>query len=192
MPLRMTAVTFILGLLVVFGVIIGLLLVFNDGDEDKPDFLLERCDQLVPLRISLTFGEGETSPSSLEAYFQQIESLVATIDDRSEAQVVTSSTQVLCSWALVLNDTAEGLDPIDPPKDAADAHQDLVDAINEGAAELAALADEYPNVGSLDEASTLRNASEEMRAANGRAREACAALEQIANDNGIEVELELC
>jgi hypothetical protein len=161
----MTAGTFILGLLLVFGAIVGLVLALSGGDG--------------PSERTLT-------------YFQQIAPLISTIDDRSEAQIVQSPNQAFASWATVLSETADDLDAIDPPGEVADAHRELADAIDEGAAAMADLADQQPNVQSLDEAARLRDEDADLRAADRRAREACGELLKFARDNGVGIDLELC
>ncbi len=140
--------------------------------------------------LLLAFGGG-TDPA-LEEYFEQIAPVISTIDDRSEAQTIDSPNQAFASWADVLSETADDLTAIDPPGEVADAHQGLVDAIGAGAVALAELADQHPDVQSLDEASRLKDESEDLAAADRRAREACAELLEFARDSGVGIDLELC
>lgn len=164
MSRQKTFTLLILGLMLVFGVLIGLLAVFGGGGSD------------------LTLSE----------YFQEIEPIISGIDDRSEAQVVDEPAQAFALWALVLDFTAKDLRDIDPPAMVARDHQDLVDAFQEGAQRMNALSDLYPVVETLEEADRLINEDEDAKAIDSRAVLACQALRQIAEDNGFDIRLEYC
>ena len=155
---------FILGLVLVFGVLIGLLAVFG----------------------------GSGSKLTLSEYFQQLEPIISGIDDRSGAQVVSEPVEAFTSWSLVLDFTAKDLREIDPPSLVLRDHRVLVDAFSDGAQRMIALRDLYPDVETLEEADRLINEDEEVRAADTRAVLACQALRQIAEDNGFEIRLEYC
>ena len=164
MSRQKTFTMLILGLALVFGVLIGLLAIFGEGESEL----------------------------ALTEYFQQIDPIVSGIDDRTGAQVVDEPAQAFIIWQLALGFTARDLDAIDPPKEVAAVHQELVDAIHEEEAAVANLADQHPEVQSLDEVERLRDGDEDLLLAYGHTGEACAKLREIARANGIEVELELC
>ena len=155
----------ILGLVLVFGVLIGLLAVFG--------------------------GEGG-SDLTLSEYFQELEPIIAGIDDRSAAQVVDEPAQAFALWALVLDFTAKDLRDIDPPALVARDHRDMADAFSEGALRMKALGDLYPVVETLEEAERLINDDEDAKAIDSRAVIACQALRQVAEDNGFDIRLEYC
>ena len=159
-----TVTVFILGLVLIFGVVIVLLAVFAERESEL----------------------------ALTEYFQQIDPVISGIDDRSAAQQVNEPAQVFISWALVLDYTAIDLEAIDPPREVAAVHRELVDAIHEEEAAVSSLADQHPDVQSLDEVERLRDGDEDLQVAYGHSGEACDKLREIAKANGIEVELELC
>lgn len=162
MSRRMTSTTFIIVLAIAAGVSFGLLFLLRDG------------------------GSG------LNDYFQELAPLINTIDDRSGAQRIEAPNQAFAAWGFVVSQTANDLEDIDPPGTVAEAHQELTSAMADVAAGMLRLSAENANVGTLEEAEQLRNQDEELRAADGRARAACAELEQIAEENDIPVDLELC
>ena len=153
-----------LGLALAFGVLIGLLLVFGEEGSDL----------------------------SLSEYFQEIEPIIAGIDDRSAAQVIDEPAQAFALWALVLDFTAKDLRDIDPPALVARDHRDLADAFAEGAQRMVAMSDLYPVVETLEEADRLINEDEDAIAIDSRAVVACQALLAIADDNGFDIRLEYC
>ncbi len=164
MSRQKTFTVLILGLALVFGVLIGLLAVFGEDGSD------------------LTLSE----------YFQEIEPIISGIDDRSGAQEIFEPAQAFISWGLVLDFAANDLREIDPPALVVRDHQVLVDAFQEGALIISALADQYPDVETVAEADRLANEDEDVRAVDSRARVACAGLLQIAEDNGFDIDLEYC
>ena len=85
----------------------------------------------VAIALLAVFGEGE-SELALTEYFQQIDPIVSGIDDRTGAQVVDEPAQAFTIWELALSFTARDLDAIDPPREVAAVHQELVDAIRAG------------------------------------------------------------
>ena len=164
MSRQKTFTVLILGLVLVFGVLIGLLVVFGGGGS------------------KLTLSE----------YFQQLEPIIAGIDDRSGAQVVGEPAEAFALWALVLDFTAKDLRDIDPPGLVARDHRALTDAFSEGAQRMNALFDLYPVVETLEEAERLINDDDDARAIDSRAVVACQALLAIADDNGFDIRLEYC
>ena len=164
MPRRMSVITFVIILAIAAGVGFGLLILLDDDD----------------------------SKAALTEYFQNVAPVVNSIDDRSSEQVVREPNQVFATWGFVVFQTVNDLQDIDPPGDVAEAHQELMNALSDAAVELARLGAENQDVETLEEAALLRNQDEELRAVEGRARTACAELEQIADENDIPVDLELC
>ena len=154
----------ILGLVLIFGGLIGLLVIFGGGG----------------------------SKLTLSQYFQQLEPLISELDDRSAAQVIDTPSQTFIVWSLNMSFTARDLRDIDPPGLVARAHRDLADAIQEGSLAMRALADQYPDLETLEEVDRLANEDETMRALDRRARTACAELLAVAEDNGFAIDLEYC
>ena len=164
MSRQKTFTVLILGLVLVFGVLIGLLAVFSE----------------------------EGSKLTLSEYFQQLEPIISGIDDRSGAQVVGEPADAFALWALVLDFTAQDLRDIDPPALVARDHRDLADAFAEGAQRMVAMSDLYPVVETLEEAERLINDDEDAKAIDSRAVLACQGLRQVAEDNGFDIRLEYC
>ena len=135
---------------------------------------------------------GGGPDSGLTEYFEAVAVLVNDIDDRTGETTVQSPSDNFNQWTFVLTDTAMKLGAIEPPPDAADAHAELVDALGEAGAILADFPDRYSDVESADEARRLISEDEGLLAADARARAACAELQAFADENEIEVELELC
>lgn len=163
MQARISVITFAVILAIAAGVGLGLLILLDD--DNKP---------------------------ALTAYFQEIAPLVNSIDDRSSEQVIREPNEAFSAWGFVIFQTVNDLQDIDPPGTVAEAHQELISALNDAAAGLARMAAENQDVETLEEAGLLRNEDEELIAAAGRARAACADLEQIADESDIPVDLELC
>ena len=151
-------------LAVVIGIAVGAIFIFRGGGPD----------------------------SDLKEYFESVAALVNDIDDRSGEGFVRAPGDILIQWAIVLRDTATKLDAIEPPPEAADAHAELVAGIDEGGVILANFPDQHSAVATVDEARRLLSEDEGLLAADERASGACAELQKLAEENEIEVEMDLC
>lgn len=76
---------------------------------------------------------------------------------------------------------------LDPPETAQAAHDAAVSAYETLLAELRVVIDEFENAATFDD---LRGRLSGYEAAAGRVRETCAELEQLAVDEGIEIDLQ--
>ncbi len=167
--------------------------------------------RLLPLALIaallLAFGAsavacGEDS-LTLEEYFQQIIALTATAEERGaeledafDAQVDAAASEE--EWLAVLEDAftksqlifttfADGLNDLNPPAVVEELHNEFVDE----SAELLASLEEVLNGLDLDSAADIESLLEESGAtqAGDRFDETCAALQEIADTNEIEVDL---
>lgn len=156
---RLALLASIAVLAAVIGTIVGAIFIFADGDTD----------------------------SVLTEYFEAVEALVNDIDDRNGEGAVSLPSDVFVKWAVVSLDTATQLDAIEPPPEAADAHAELVAAINGAGVILAGFPEEHSDVGSIEEAIGLISEDEGAVAADARARKACAELQKLADENEVKL-----
>ncbi len=145
-------------------------------------------------------GGGE--PLTLEEYFQRLDEVLDNADDRFEALVdqcredVESAESELAATrcffdasAQVLKDVQDETDDLDPPAEAAAAHEELVTA----GADFEQLVDDFgERFGDIESMSELEELSEapELEEAGKRVEQACFDVEEIARENDIEVGLD--
>ena len=142
---------------------------------------------------------------SLEEYFQELDSIQEQTDatfatqeasagepaaDASGEELTAFFRDNITGSADILRGAAADVDGIDPPDEVADAHSDLVATTNELVAVLDDMADSIPDtitLADLEQGTFFDN--EELNAADEQFLAACSALEQIASDNNITVDL---
>jgi len=142
---------------------------------------------------------------SLEEYFQKLDSVQEQADatfatqeastgepsqDASGEELAAFLRDNVTSSADVLRDAAADVNDLEPPDEVADAHSDLVAATNDLVAAFDDMAGSVPDTLTLAELEqgAFFN-SDELNAADEQFVAACNALEQIASDNGITVDL---
>ena len=142
---------------------------------------------------------------TLEEYFQQLEALTATAEERGaefqdafDAQVDAVASEE--EWLAVLEDAftksqlifttfADGLTELNPPAVVEELHNEFVDV----SAELLASLEEVLNELDLDSVANLFDGLLEESGANQageRFDKTCAALQDIADENEIDVDLD--
>lgn len=140
---------------------------------------------------------------SLEEYFQELDEGQNDVDQRfedafqqeepgpdtSEEEVAAFAHEVVETFATILGDAEGTFGDLEPPTEAEDAHDALVQAIGDTRTAIAAAADDLPDALSLEELETFFETSE-VEAATAAIDEACSELQAIADDNGIDVDLE--
>ena len=157
--------------------------------------------------VAASCKDGKGGGLSLEEYFQKLDSIQEQADatfatqeastgepsqDASGEELAAFLRDTVTSSADVLRDAAADVNDLEPPDEVADAHSDIVAAINDLVAAFDDMADSVPDTLTLAE---LENAgatffnSDELNAANEQFLAACTALEQIASDNSITVDL---
>ena len=142
---------------------------------------------------------------SLEEYFQKIDEVQNNNDatfatqeasqgepsaDASGEELATFVRDGITASADTLRDSAGKADDIDPPDEVAGPHADIVAAINNAVTALDGMADSMPDtvtLADLEQGTFFDN--EELNAADEQFLAACSALEQIASDNNITVDL---
>jgi hypothetical protein len=163
-----------------------------------PGFLLTSLVLLACAGIVVACGGGEGQ--SLEEYFRELKA----VEDEMNARAVAALQQYptafeesaatrdyLVETSSIVNDALDALRGMDPPEQAQPAHSEFVDA----AAATQDLWDEL--AGALGEAPSPSDAAEvserygpQLEAASARFEAACLALEAVAADNGIDVDLD--
>ena len=137
---------------------------------------------------------------TLEQYFQRLEAVTADGNDKFFA-LVTQFPQALedpaqtrdffAAAGVILRDGVDQLDDIDPPAEVEDPHNEFLDA-GEGMAD--AIEDFADQLADVESAQELQEALEPLDAqlapVERRLDAACLALEGIAADNGIAVDLD--
>lgn len=152
-------------------------------------------------------SDDSSDTLSLEEYFQKIDSVQNDVDagfatqeasasepaaDASGEEIAAFYRDNITTNAELLRDGAKALDDVEPPDEAAEAHAAIVAALNAAADALDTGAEGIPDSATMEELDALGETifnSEELNAAFQGITDTCNALEQIATDNGIEVDL---
>ncbi len=170
---------------------------------------------IVPLFIAamlLTFGTIAAACGddglTLEEYFQRIDVLGNDLEDESdrlgeefeeaiegaetEDDVIEPFRDFFNRLAALFGDFVSELESIDPPSEVEDAHNEIVTAQAEG---LELLEDLDERAQRAESVSDFEELSAELEGpvftdVSDRSEQACFALEAIADDNGIDVDLE--
>ena len=146
-------------------------------------------------------GGGDGDSQTIGQYFERLETLAASFDDRgteleegfditadtSDDELIELSRDFLRGGLTVLEDFVDDLDGLDPPAEAADAHDTAVDA---GKAAIAALQDVVDRFDDVESAADLAGLFEDAFADSESFSEGCFALQEIADDIGISVDLQ--
>jgi hypothetical protein len=130
------------------------------------------------------------SDEELEAYFVAVAPLINEIDDRDFE--VTSAGETFLRYATFLADTRNDFVAIEPPGKAAAAHEELAASLNDATTALADLYDTNSDVATIEEATAILQEDPALVAAFGKAVAACTDLKTIAEESGVDVELDLC
>ncbi len=136
---------------------------------------------------------------TLEEYFQQVEALDEELDERvealdfpeefaSEEEDALAFKDFFAAVVPILAELVDAIDDLDPPAEVEDAHNETVDSGREFVADADELTNELADVGSSSELEELFDDPEYV-AASDRFDQACFALQDIADANGIDVEL---
>lgn len=153
--------------------------------------------------IAAACGSGDDDGDSLTngQYFERLETLAGRFDDRgteleegfditsdtSDDELIELSRDFLGGGLAVLQDFIDDLDDLNPPAEVADAHNTAVDA---GKAVIAALEDVVDRVDDVRSAADLEALFEDVVADSESFSEGCFALQEIADDIGISVDLQ--
>ena len=160
---------------------------------------------LLALAAAPACGGDDASPP--EQYFRQLQETRAelsqrftALQDEFDAALASESTDAEITEAArdyyggnlsILEDTISRLEEIEPPAEAAEAHQEFVEAVKGFVAvseDLSARAERAESVSELED--LLAGADrDEFDAVAGRFEEACLALQDIADANGIAADL---
>ena len=141
-------------------------------------------------------GGGPSGPLTLAEYFDELEGVARDLDERTASLVETLETsddvgelrEAASQYPDILSDFIEDLEALEPPGEAAAAHQDTIDA---GEAFLDLL------TGAVDDAEQVETeaeflevfGSDELLSASTSFSETCVALQTIADGNAIDVDL---
>lgn len=144
-------------------------------------------------------GDGGGDALTLEEYFERVDELEnkqladsQAIDDEldllDEDLTVDEVADSFQEQIDVLRELRDGLDDLNPPDEAQDAHDEVVDSLEASADEFEDLLDEFRDEDSVEDA--FAAVGEADTPESDRATEACIDLQQVAADNGIDVELD--
>ncbi len=154
----------------------------------------------IPVALALSLaacgGDGNGDQLSLEEYFQRLEILGEELDEAIAPLTETMSTSedaeelktALSEYSSLLEAFLADLDELSPPEEAESAHEE---GLSNGRAFLSALDDlvgAAEDVETVEELSQLPE-SEAADAASGAFTESCLALQGIADESGIGVDL---
>ena len=149
-------------------------------------------------------GGGSGGALTLEEYFQQLEALTATAEERSaefeaaanaELDAATSEEDVFAAIEDALTNAqpifttfADGLNDLNPPAAVEELHNEFVDASAEVLASLKEVFNEFDDLDSVTDPFELLDELGLSQAAD-RFDKTCAALQDIADENEIDVNL---
>jgi hypothetical protein len=151
--------------------------------------------------------DGDSKTITLDEYFQQIDQLqnandaaFATQESGTEEPAADATGEEISAYlkanitesAEIFRDTVAGLEDIDPPDEAADAHAAITASLNAAADALDSTAADIPDSMTMEELEASGEeifGGEELSAAFQGISDACNVLTQIAADNSIDVDL---
>ncbi len=159
---------------------------------------------VVPLALgAVAVGcGGATKELTLEEYFERIEALSDEADERfeplvealdqefeSEADQIEATRVFFNADIPILRDFVDALDDLDPPTEVEEPHEEAVAGGVELVEFLQDFIDRFSDVESTSELEELLDAPD-LEAASGRFDRACLSLQDIADANGIAVDLD--
>jgi hypothetical protein len=139
---------------------------------------------------------SDGSALTLEEFFQQVDEL----DNRSNDQFgeldsqlgvdpdIDAFIEIFPQYVDVFDDLLAGLEDLEPPAEAKDAHDEAVEAGQAFREEFAGLVENAGDAATVDE--VFAAADEAFDAADQRFTDACLALQGIADENSITVALD--
>ena len=151
---------------------------------------------------------GDGDGLTLEEYFQRIDVLGSDLEDEidrlgeefdeaaeeaeTEEEMIEPSRYSFNRLAALSGDFVSELESIDPPSEVEDAHNEIVAVQAEGLELLEGLNERAQRVESASDMEEVwaEFAGPEFTDISDRNEQACFALEAIADDNGIDVDLE--
>ena len=158
---------------------------------------------LLVAGLAVACSDGDGGSLSLEEYFQQLDEAQNGVDQRfddffqqeepgpdaSEEDIAAFAHGVVQAFATILGDAEGTFGDLEPPAEAEDPHNDLLEAIGDSRAALEGAEDDIPDALSLEELETF-DPFAEAEDAFGRVDAACKELQTIADDSSIDVDLE--
>ena len=147
-------------------------------------------------------GGGGGGELTLEEYFQRLEAVSSAYEQRGDAlfenfgeEFDTEEDQVRATqefwkeFLVLLEEFIGDLDDVNPPSEAEAAHEDSVDAGGEMLEAFQELVDQVAQAETLEELAE-RFDDVEFEESSDRFGQACVALEAIADENDIDVDLD--
>ncbi len=147
--------------------------------------LVAACDGDDGLTLEEYFQELETLDQDAEA---GIEALEFPEEFASEAEQIEAFQDFFAAIIPILAEFVDAIDDLDPPAEVEDAHEEAVDSGREFVTDAEELTNELADVGSASELEEVFD-DPEYEAASDRFDQACFALQDIAEANGIDVDL---
>ena len=172
MKTRYLPLTLIAALFLAFGAIAAAC-----GGGDGALTLEEFLQRVEELDDEQTTREGE-----IEAQLGDLETL-------EEAEALARIRDLFPQFVALLVDFVDGLAALEPPEEAADLHEEAVSAGREVVRLFSDLVGEVENAESIEDFFAAFE-NEEFQVAVERFDQACLDAEQLAADNGIEIDLD--
>ena len=153
--------------------------------------------------VASACGDDGGGGLSLEEYFAQLDTAQNEVDRRFEEfftqeepdpnasgeEVAAFAGEAIAAFVSILQDAQDTFAGVEPPAEAEDVHNDLVQAIEDARDALEAAADDVPATLSLEELEMF-DPFEPATEAFERVEAACVGLQTIADDNSVDVDLE--
>lgn len=137
--------------------------------------------------------DGGDGTVSLDEYFQQIDELAATLESdlaavpSDDPSSVDDAVTQLSDVTAAFDSFANGLDDIDPPAEAADAHDATASSMHDWVDELNGVSDEVAGAASGADALALLNGLD--TSGLEASQQGCRDLQEVADSNQIDVDL---
>ena len=148
-------------------------------------------------------GGGDGEELSLDEYFQQLDSIeegiktgTAALDEASAGVIgedVEATRDYIDGYQGIVGEAANDMKDLDPPSEVGDAHDEFVAALSGMVSVWGDLSDRLGDVETTTEMQTLlmdTQAEEPWQTATQRFTEACRALQGIADEKGIDIDLD--
>lgn len=141
-------------------------------------------------------GGGRLRRLTLEEYFDELEGSSTNLDERTASVADTLATsddldelkEAASQYPDILGDFVEDLDAIEAPVEVAAAHQDAIDVGQAFLDLLAGVVDDAQQAETVDELRGVLD-SDDVASASTAFTVTCVALQEIADDNAIDVDL---
>ena len=169
------------------------------GDDDSPGTATD-----APTETDSGGGDGNDASAELRDYFAEMDQIALRTDTRleeigseldgatfdSDADEITANRDGLQQSGEAIESALLDLSDLDPPAEVEDAHADFFDALNAVLQLFAGMSADIEDVSTSAELEALSaDYSQDFANADADFDDACLALQEIADDNGVDADM---